>query len=97
MPFSANALAFDRRVRGGHAVASIPDQQTRDAVDRCSVEVGCDLDDERHAASVLLRQLDFLRLEMSEQRSEGLFVLQIAQALRVRRTDVDGNVTRASV
>src|SRR5437868_11526745 len=97
MTFSADALAPDRRVCCDDAVDSMPDKETRDAVDRCSIEIGCDLDDERHAVPVLLRQRGFLRLEMSEKRSECIFVLQIAQTLRIRRADVDGDVARTSV
>src|SRR5438309_11445046 len=97
MTFCANAVPRERRVRGDDTVDSVSNDETCDAVDSGRVEIRRDLDGERHAAPLFLRERGFRGFEMCEKRSERLFVLQIAQAFRIRRADVDRDVARVGV
>ena len=61
------------------------------------VEVGGDLEGDRHVAPVLVGELSLARLELAEEGVELGFALQLAQVFGVGRGDVDGDVARQRV
>ena len=56
------------------------------------VEVGRDLEEERRAPAALLRGCGARLVDALQQLGQRLAALQVAQARRVRRGDVDGEV-----
>src|SRR6185437_9830032 len=81
---SFDAVARERRVRRDHAIDAMPDQQPGNGMHRLAFEVRCNLDDQRHAPAMLLRKRVALEYEPREEGVERLFVLQVAQSLRIR-------------
>ena len=78
----------DRRVGDDQAVDAAPKRDADDVVELPVVEVGRDLDEERFSRSALVARLDRPRHE----RVERVAALQVAQARRVGRGDVDRQV-----
>ena len=60
-------------------------------------EIGCDLDRHRRVLAVQVGKGLLLGLELASRLAERLFRLQVAQALGVRRGNVDGDVGGARV
>ena len=84
------AGARDRGVRGDDAVEAELEREVGDRVDVGVGEVGRDLDEQRDAAH---RRGEVARgAHRGEQRAQLVDRLQVAQAGRVRRADVDDEV-----
>ncbi len=80
----------DRGVRDDHAVDPARAADRDDIVERHQVDVGRDLDQHRSTHGAPIARVDDARDELVER----VALLQIAQARRVGRRDVDGEIAR---
>ena len=93
---AGHRIARHRGVGGDHAGHAVVPQRGGDQLDLGVIQVGRDLDEQRHIATglaaVLLRQLGLAVLQGAQQRVQCRIALQRAQVLGVGAADVDGDV-----
>ena len=86
--FLREAGPRNRGIGGDHCIHVVFYKQTGDGIDSNIVQIGCDLEGDRHTAVVGARQNCLFILEGGEQGGERCFVLQGAQPGGIGRGNV---------
>ena len=84
-------------VGGDHAVHAMAPERGSNHIDLCVVQVGCDLDEQRHAFAMLCCQGFAALGDLVQQRVQRFVALQRAQVFGVGTGDIDGHVVGMGV
>ncbi len=92
-----DGLARERRIRCDHGVETVAAQRVGDITELFRIDIGSNLERDRHMAAMLICECCLACLERAKQRIEFARALQLAQVLGIRRGNVDGDVARMRI